>query len=159
MKALAGLQRSWVTLAGRERVLVSLAGAIVVLGLLWALALAPALRTVRTAPAQSDRLDQQLQDMQVMAASARALQGRPPVRRDDAMRVLQSSLAQRLGGQAQLTPTGDRATVTLSAVAPQMLAQWLGQARSSARVVVLQARLNRGANGWDGSIVLQLPPE
>ena len=35
MKALAGLQRSWVTLAGRERVLVSLAGAIVVLGLLW----------------------------------------------------------------------------------------------------------------------------
>ena len=69
------------------------------------------------------------------------------------------SLAQRLGGQAQLTPTGDRATVTLSAVAPQMLAQWLGQARSSARVVVLQARLNRGANGWDGSIVLQLPPE
>ena len=25
--------------------------------------------------------------------------------------------------------------------------------------LVLQARLNRGANGWDGSIVLQLPPE
>lgn len=159
MKALAGLQRSWVTLAARERVLVSLAGAIVVLALLWAVALAPALRTVRTAPAQSERLDQQLQSMQAMAASARELQGRPLVRRADAMRVLETSLTQRLAGRAQLTPTGDRATVTLSGVAPQMLAQWLGQARSAARVVVLQARLSRGANGWNGSIVLQLPPE
>jgi general secretion pathway protein M len=159
MTVLAGLQRSWVTLAARERVLVLMAGAIVVLALLWALALAPALRTVRTAPAQSERLDQQLQSMQTMAASARELQGRPPVRRADALRVLETSLTQRLDGRAQLTPTGDRVTVTLSGVAPQVLAQWLGQARSAARVVVLQARLGRGANGWDGSIVLQLPPE
>lgn len=159
MTALAGMQRNWSTLVARERVLVSLAAAIVVLALLWAVALAPALRTVRAAPAQSDRLDQQLQSMQAMAVLARELQGRPVVRRDDALRVLETSLTQRLGGRAQLTPSGDRVTVTLSGVAPKLLAQWLGQARSAARVVVLQARLNRGANGWDGSIVLQLPPE
>lgn len=158
MTALSGLQRSWSALAARERVLVALAVGFVALALLWAVALAPALRTVRAAPAQSDRLDQQLQSMQTMAASARELQGRPVVRRDDALRVLETSLPQRLGGRAQMTPTGDRVTVTLSGVAPQMLAQWLGQARSAARVVVLQARLSRSANGWDGSIVLQLPP-
>lgn len=158
MTAQGGLQRSWSTLAARERLLVTLAGAIVVLALLWTVALAPALRTVRTAPAQSDQLDRQLQAMQTMAVQARELQGRPIVRRDDALNVLQTSLPQRLGGRAQLTPAGDRVTVTLSGVAPQMLSQWLGQARSAARVVVLQARLSRGPNGWDGSIVLQLPP-
>jgi general secretion pathway protein M len=158
MTAHTGLQSSWSTLAARERVLVSVAGAIIVLALLWALALAPALRTVGAAPAQSDRLDQQLQSMQAMAVQARELQGRPVVLRADALRVLEASLPQRLGGRAQLTPAGDRVTVTLSGVAPQLLSQWLGQARSAARVVVVQARLSRGANGWDGSIVLQLPP-
>lgn len=158
MSAISSLQRSWSGLARRERVLVLLAGTIVVLALLWALALAPALRTVSRAPAQSDLLDRQLQSMQAIAAQARELQGRPSVRREDALRVLQSSLQQRLAGRAQLTPAGERATVTFSGVPPELLAQWLGQARGAARVVVLQARLQRGAVGWDGSVVLQLPP-
>ncbi|MEO8542753.1 MAG: type II secretion system protein GspM [Burkholderiaceae bacterium] len=158
MTAPARWQRGWSGLAARERRLVLLALGMVLLALTWALVLAPALRTARAAPAQSDRLDQQLQVMQAMAAQARDLKGRPVVRREDALRVLQSTLAQRLGAGAQLTPAGERVTVTLSGVAPELLAPWLGQARSAARVVVVQARLNRGSAGWDGSIVLQLPP-
>ncbi len=158
MTAVTTLQRSWSGLARRERLLVLLAGAFVAIALLWALGLAPALRTVRSAPAQSDLLDRQLQSMQATAARARELQGRPSVRREDALRVLQSSLQQRLAGRAQLTPAGERATLTFSGVPPELLAQWLVQARATARVVVLQARLQHGAGGWDGSIVLQLPP-
>ncbi len=149
---------TWSTLARRERMLVWLALTVVVTGLLWSVALAPALQTVRTAPQRVDQLAQQLQAMQAMSAAAREWQGRPKVGRDDALRVLMTSLQQRLAGRAQLTPTGDRATVTLSGVAPELLAPWLAQARSAARVVVMQARLTRGVNGWDGSIVLQLPP-
>jgi general secretion pathway protein M len=157
MKA-ADLRQAWSALAVRERRLVLLAGGIVLLAVLWMLVLSPALRTVRTVPAQTQQLERQLQAMQAMSAQVRELKGRPVVRREDALRVLQSTLAQRLGAQAQLTPGGDRVTVTLTGVAPERLAPWLGQARSAARAVVVQARLNQGNAGWDGSIVLQLPP-
>jgi general secretion pathway protein M len=55
---------------------------------------------------------------------------------------------------------GDRATVTLKGAAPGALAEWLVQARSSARALPLEARLslNAARTGWDGSIVLTLPP-
>jgi len=158
MKLWLNWQNTWSALARRERMLVWLAITVVAAGLLWRLALAPALNTVQTAPKRGDDLAQQLQSMQVMSASAREWQGRPKVGREDALRVLATSLQQRLAGRAQLTPTGERATVTLSGVAPELLAPWLAQARSAARVVVLQARLTRGVNGWDGSIVMQLPP-
>ncbi len=151
-------QNTWSTLARRERLLVWLALTVLLAGLLWRLALAPALHTVQTAPKRGDELAQQLQSMQAMAVAAREWQGRPKVRREDALRLLATSLQQRLAGRAQLTPTGERATVTLAGVAPELLGPWLAQARSAARVVVLQARLTRGGNGWDGSIVLQLPP-
>ena len=158
MKLWLNWQTTWSALARRERMLVWFAATVVVLGLSWRLALAPALHTVQTAPQRGDELAQQLQAMQAMAGAAREWQGRPKVGREDALRVLATSLQQRLAGRAQLTPTGERATVTLTGVAPELLAPWLAQVRSAARVVVLQARLSRGANGWDGSIVLQLPP-
>ena len=37
------------------------------------------------------------------------------------------------------------------------LAQWLAQLRTAARVVPTQAQLRRGAEGWDGTVVLALP--
>ncbi len=129
------------------------------LALVWGMAIAPALGTLRAAPTRLAQLDQQLQAMRSLAAQAQELQVRPPVRREDALRTLQSSLEQRLGKQARLSSAGDRVTVTLTGVAPALLAQWLGQARSTARVVVQQARLNRTPDGWDGSIVLLLPAQ
>jgi general secretion pathway protein M len=143
----------------RERRLVALALAVVAAGLLWSLGLAPALGVLRSAPQRLTELDAQLQFMQDQVAQARALQARAPVPRDDAMRALESSLQQRLAGKAQISRAGDRVTVNLSGAPAPVLAQWLSQARDASRVSVQQARLKRSPAGWDGSIVLQLPPE
>ena len=159
MKSLSAVGEVWRRLAVRERRLVSLALALVLGALVWGWGIAPALGTLRAAPMRLVQLDQQLQVMRSLAAQAQELQARPPVRREDALRTLQSSLEQRLGKQARLSSAGDRVTVTLTGVAPAILAQWLGQARSTARVVVQQARLSRTPDGWDGSIVLLLPAQ
>lgn len=153
------MQQHWSRLAERERWLIGLAAVLVLLALLWGLGIAPAARALQSAPVRLAQLDRQLQSMELLAAQARELQTRPVVRRDEALRAVQSSLQQRLGGQAQISNAGDRVTVTLTGVSSPALAQWLGQARSAARVVVAQARLTRSPSGWNGSIVLQLPAE
>ena len=71
------LRARWQTLAPREQNLVRAAVALVVLALLWWLALAPALQTLRTAPARHATLDAQLQRMQALQAEAQQLQGAP----------------------------------------------------------------------------------
>lgn len=159
MKRLSAVGELWLRLDVRERRLVSFALAVVSIALVWSVGIAPALGTLRSAPARLVQLDQQSQTMRALAAQAQELQARPVVRRDDALRALQASLELRLGKQARLSSAGERVTVTLTGVAPPMLAQWLGQARSAARVVVQQARLTHTADGWDGSIVLQLPAQ
>ena len=64
--------------------------------------------------------------------------------------------------------TGDRATVTFKGAPAEALAQWLNQARSTARAVPLEARLVQSAAPanaaaaavrWDGTLVLALPPQ
>jgi len=147
----------WERMALRERRLVLLALLLVVVALSWTLALAPALRVLRTAPAQLQALDAQLESMQGMAVQARGMQARTPLAREETVRILESSVRQNLGDGATLRLTGDRATVTLKAVPPQSLARWLVQVRASARAMVSQASLARGPTGWDGSLVLDLP--
>ena len=149
--------RAWARLGLRERRMVLLASSVVLVALLWMLGIAPALKTLKAAPAQHEILDAQLQSMRKLAAQAKALQNRPAVARADAVRTLQSSLQQRLGGSAQLAVAGDRITVVLKGAAPDALAQWLAQARVTARAVATQSRLTRGAAGWDGTVVLDLP--
>ena len=158
MKRWSDWRGVWQRLAGRERRLVGAAAVVLLLALSWLLGVSPALKTLQTAPTQIDALDRQLQSMQELAAQARALQVRPPLARDEAMRALEASAQQRFGAGAQVSVNGDRATVTLKAASPDVLAQWLGQARLSARAVAAQARLTRGASGWDGTIVFDLPP-
>lgn len=158
MKGLHGLRHGWAGMAPREQGLVAAAALLVLLAVVWSLGLAPALRVLRAAPAQIDALDAQLQAMQDQAAQARGMAGRPAVGRDETVRSLESSLRLTLGPGAQLRLTGDRATVTLKAATPEQLAQWLAQARVGARATVSQANLVRGENGWDGTLVLDLPP-
>ena len=62
------LQARWQALAPRERRLVALAAACVGLALLWAVALAPAVRTWRQSEATRAALDRQLQQMQQLQA-------------------------------------------------------------------------------------------
>lgn len=175
----SALQDRWKALAPREQNLVLAAGALVALALLWWVAVAPALATLRAAPARHATLDTQLQRMQSLQAEAQPLQAAPPSSPGDAVGALRTALAQRLGNTAQLNVAGDRATVTLKGAPADALAQWLAQARSNARATPLEARLTRSTAAaaaapgstapitlgsplvamprWDGTLVLALP--
>ena len=174
----SALQDRWKALAPREQNLVLAAAAVVALALLWWVAVAPALGTLRAAHARHAALDAQLQRMQSLQAEAQQLQALPASSPGDAVGTLRTALAQRLGNTAQLNVAGDRATVTLKGASADALAQWLTQARSNARATPLEARLTRSAAPaaapagnapvtlgsapvamprWDGTVVLALP--
>ncbi|MDP2017732.1 type II secretion system protein GspM [Hydrogenophaga sp.] len=148
-------------LSPRERKAVLIAGWVVGLGLLWWLAVAPALSTLREAPERHARLNAQLSQMQRMAATASALRSesdaRPPGR-EAVLRALEAATAS-LGTTAQLSVLGERATATLRGTAPTELAQWLAQVRINARLLPLETRLTRDAatGGWNGTVVLSGP--
>lgn len=148
-------------LSAREQRAVRLAAWVLGLGLLWWLGLSPALQTLRQAPARHAELDRHLAQIQQLAASAEVLRTQnatPPPARGVAQRALQDA-TQALGPGAQLALQGDRATLTLRDVPPQALAQWLHQVRINARLLPVQAQMQRSAapGGWSGQIVLAGP--
>lgn len=160
-RLLAPLNAALARLNPRERRAVTVASWVVGLGLLWWLAVAPALSTLRQAPERHARLDAQLSQMRGMAATAEALRAQntaQPLKRDDVVRALELATT-GLGGTAQLAVLGDRATVTLRNTPPDALAQWLAQVRINARLVPLEAKLSRSTNpaGWNGTLVLAGP--
>lgn len=137
----------WKDLGARERQLVTVAGALVLLALLWWVCLAPALRTLASAPAAHAQLDVQLQQMVTLQAQARTLQAQPRANRDDALRALESTVKQGLGANAQMQVAGgnagDGVLVTLGGTPPDALVQWLSQARGNARAVPREVHLTR----------------
>ncbi len=136
----------WATLAPRERTLFSVATALVLLALLWWLAIAPAWRVLRSAPAQLEALELQWQTMQGLAAEARELRAIPPVPLAQAQAAL-TAAAQRLGDKARLSVQGERAVLDLNGLGGEALAAWLAEVRASARVRVASAQLNRLPSG------------
>ena len=70
----SALKDRWKALAPREQNLVLAASTVVALALLWWVAVAPALGTLRAAPARHAALDAQLQRMQSLQAEAQQLQ-------------------------------------------------------------------------------------
>lgn len=155
------LQARWAALSARDRRMLQLGAGVLGLALLWWLALAPALGTLRQAPQQHQRLDGQLERMRQLQAQAQALQNRPRVSPTDAVRALEQSVRQQLGASAQLQINGNRASVTLRNVSAPVLAQWLSQVRNGAHASVSQARLLRDSAAapatWSGTLVLALP--
>jgi general secretion pathway protein M len=152
------LRARWATLATREQALVGAAVGLVVLALLWWIALAPAIATLRSADAQHRSLDAQLQNMRRLQAQARAMQSQPKQNPDEAMRQLEAAIHGQLGVSARYTVLGDRVSVTLTNTPAAALAQWLTQVRTNARAITSEAKLTRNAaGGWDGSLVLTLP--
>jgi general secretion pathway protein M len=148
----------WNGLAAREQAMLAAAGGLVLLALLWWIALAPALATLRSADAQHRALDQQLQHMRRLQAQAKAMQGQPRQNQEDAMRQLEEAIRQQLGVSARYSIAGERVTVTLTNTPAASLAQWLTQVRTNARAIPGEARLTRNpAGGWDGGLVLTLP--
>ena len=166
------LQRRWNSLLPREKTLVQVSAALIGVALLWWLAVAPALQTLRTANTRHQALDTQLQQMKRLQAQAQQLQTQPKIGADESLRALEAAVKQRLGTGGQLNVAGDRATVTLKAVPAEAIAPWLAQVRTNARALPVEARLVRstppaatkpGEAGtppparWDGTVVLTLP--
>lgn len=158
--ALASLRQQathwWRVRTPRERQAVAVVVIVLGLFLVWTSLVAPALRTVREAPAQLDRLDAQLQQMQRIAAEGNALRGASRVSPSQATIALKAA-TDRLGDRARLVVQGDRATLTLTGgVDPAALRAWLVEARSGARARPVDAQLQRGAQGYTGSIGVTL---
>jgi general secretion pathway protein M len=149
------LQAWWKGLAVRERRMVAGAAAVLGAALLWSVAVAPALRTLNTAPARLDQLDAQLQTMQALAQEAAALRQLPPVNLAQSAEALKAA-SERLGDSAKLSVQGDRAVLTVSNLGTEALRAWLTEVRSGARARPVEANLSRGPQGYSGSIVLAL---
>lgn len=155
------LAAPWRRLAPREQTTLRMAlAAGAVLGL-WALLLAPALRTLHQAPAQDQILERQWQDMQRLQALARVLQAQPKSSRDALVRSLERTLSP-LGPGAQLQVSGDQLTLRLRQVPAGVLADWLVESRNQVRMPVSEVRLTRNAAAatavWSGTLVYSLPP-
>jgi general secretion pathway protein M len=113
-----GLAARWASFAPRERRLMAIAAAVLGAFLLWALAIAPAWRTLQSAPAQIDLLDLQLQQMQGLAAESVTLRAVPAVPAEQAQAAL-TAATERLGPPGKLSIQGDRVLLTLKGARPR----------------------------------------
>ena len=155
----------WQALSPREQRKLALLGALVGMLLFWAIAIAPALHTLRDSAKRRAQINQQQALMLALQAQAQSLQTRLPLSREEALRNLQSLTP---NAQMQLQVQGERVTVQLKAVPAAALANWLTQARQQAQTLPVEAHLTRNSPSnaataasaslvWDGSLVLSLP--
>ena len=133
----------WQQLAPRERRAVTAAAWVCAAGLLWWLALAPALTTLRQAPAQHAQLDAQLSHMRQLSALATHLQAQPIRSSEERLAALQADTRRLLGDTARVRVSGEQVTVSVGATHPDTLAQWLADVRANARLTPAEARLSR----------------
>ena len=143
----------WRALSPRDRRVATLGGVAVAGVLLWALAVQPALRTLREAPPAIERLDAELQQMQLLAAESRTLRSAPPVTPTQAATALKAAAA-RLDDRARLVLQGERATVTFKGIDGATLRSFLTEVRGNARARPVEAQLVRGPVGYDGTLTL-----
>jgi len=149
------LVERWKTLAPRERRGLRIAFVLLAIFVVWLIAVQPAWRIVRAAPAQLDALDLQWQHMQRLAAETRELRVAPTVAPAQAAIALRTATEQ-LGDRARLALLGDRATLTLTGIPGDRLVAWLAEARTAARARPIDAQLTRGPQGYSGTIVVTL---
>ena len=154
--ARAEVRRYWHTLAPRERQMVVAVGVVLAVFIVWLIAVQPALRTLRETAPERDRLELQLQQMQIAALESETLRGASPVPAAQAADALRAA-TERLGGKGKIAIQGDRATLSFTGVPFTSLRVWLGEARSGARARPVEAQLLKGAGGYNGSISLTLP--
>lgn len=143
----------WQALSSRERLAIGVASIVLGLLLLWWIAIAPALRTLRDTPAQRAGLETQLAVMQRQAAEAGRLRGQPPLPLPQAQAALNAA-TERLGSKAKLSVIGDRATVTFTGIEGPALLAWLGEVRTGARARPIDAQLKRLGRAYDGTLTL-----
>jgi general secretion pathway protein M len=147
--------RFWQARAPRERQLIVVMAISVAVLLVWLTLIQPALRILREAPLELDRLDQQMQQMQLAAGEMQALRAASPVPTEQASTALRAATAQ-LGSSAKLSIQGDRAVLTFTGIQGDAIRGWLNEARSAARARPMEAQLVKAATGYTGSITVSL---
>lgn len=157
LPASSPLHAWWSQRAAREKQALTVAALLVGAALLWSIALAPALRTLRGFDAKHASQETLLQSMQGLQTQAQTLQAQPHLSQAAATQALQASLQPAFGTKAELSSHAGSATVTLRGVSPEALARWLATARTEARASPVQARLTRAGNLWSGTLQMGLP--
>jgi general secretion pathway protein M len=146
---------TWRARPPRDRLALTLMALVLGLFLVWVLFIAPAMATLRTAPAQLDMLDTQLLQMRTMAAEVRDLRNATPVPAAQAGLAIKSAV-ERQGDKVRLSLQTDRALLTLVNASPEQVRALLVEARSAARARPLEAELTRVPGGYSGTLVLSL---
>lgn len=148
----------WSARAPREQRLLVVAAALIASSFLYALAVSPALKVLRTHSENQSRLQNDWQTMVQLQSQARALQSQPRQNATAARAALQSSV-QSLGAQADMSFGPEGARLVLRNVDGQTLAQWLAAARTQAGSVPVQASISRNGAAWSGTVLMTLPPQ
>ena len=135
--------------------------------MLWTWNLAPALKTLREVPLQLSQLDAQTQQLKAMQVQVQTLQKSPRIKPNEAASLLQKAASEVLGNGARLNIEGTRATLTLSGVSADSLAQFVALARIQSQAMTIEAHLQKfSASGsankdskelWRGALILSLP--
>ena len=141
--AQAAFRQAWAQRNPREKQLLGLGAAVVLLAALWGLALAPAWRTWQEAPAKQARLDAQTQSMRQLQAQAQSLKTPNPISRSESAVWLEKNLGE-LGPKAKVSLQGERATLSVDAAPAEALARWISLARERALAMPVQAHLQQG---------------
>jgi general secretion pathway protein M len=131
--------------------------------LLWFLNISPALQTYQQAPLQLAKLEQQSETLKALQLQALALQKAPRIKAQDASAALPQILANTLGSGAKLNVEATRATLQMTSVSAEALAQFLEEARNQAHALPTEAHLQKfkaGTQGmWRGTLILNLPSQ
>jgi len=146
---------AWRARAPRERIALAAAALVLLVLVVWALLVAPALATLRSAPQQLESLEGQLLQMRSMAAEVRELRNTTPVAAAQSGLAVKAA-AERYGDKVRLTLQADRALVTLVNASPEQLRALLVEMRSAARARAVEAQLTRVPAGYSGTLVFDL---
>ncbi len=136
----------WAGLSARDRRAAGVVAAVLGLYLLWALALAPAIATLRRAPAQLAQLDAQWQHMQGLAQEAASLRAAVPVPPAQAAQAVAAATA-RMGQVGTLQLQGGRGVLSLQGASAAQISAWLAEVRAGARGRVSEAVLSPSGPG------------
>lgn len=152
--ALQPVLQRWQQLGERDRRAIAWGLALIGLALLWWLALAPAIATVRQAPARIAAERATLQSLKNMAQEAQALQAQARAPGDTPALDRLRQVSATLGERAQINAQGDSVVVTLTAVPAAEWTPWLAQVRLNAQLKPSQVSLRAAADGtWSGTLV------
>jgi general secretion pathway protein M len=147
--------RFWQARAAREKQLIVAMTVAVGALLVWWIAIQPALRSLHESAVDIERLDQQMQQVQLAAGEMQTLRAASPVPTEQATAALRAATA-RLGDRAKLLVQGERATLSFTGIPADALRAWLGEARSAARARPLEAQMVKAAAGYSGSITVSV---